>query len=320
MKKGNTYTRKLSEQQKLDAVAAYEAGQSMRTIAATHGVDTSSIFSLLQRRGVKSRSHSEANRKHAVDEAAFDAVTPESAYWIGFLMADGCVKQQPTGAYIYLSLQVGDIDHIGKFLAFLKAAHPITLTRCGKYARTCIGSLRLAGALAPFGVVPRKSKTARVIGLENDRHFWRGVVDGDGHVFVCGKGRIHVGAVGSLDLMTQFASFVKTVVPTYQGGVVPMSGIFSVRLSGNGAIALLREMYLPGETWLERKRAAALDCIALHEKRHADKKARQTCTIEGCGKRVEAKGFCLAHYKRNYKHGSPHLVATRWHGPAQAVD
>jgi hypothetical protein len=31
-----------------------------------------------------------------------------------------------------------------------------------------------------FGVIPKKRLVAKVIGLEGNRHFWRGVLDRDG--------------------------------------------------------------------------------------------------------------------------------------------
>jgi hypothetical protein len=39
----------------------------------------------------------------------------------------------------------------------------------------------MANALAKYGFVPRKCFNAEIKdGIENDRHVWRGVIDGDG--------------------------------------------------------------------------------------------------------------------------------------------
>jgi hypothetical protein len=56
----------------------------------------------------------------------------------------------------------------------------------------------------------RKSLTAKAIGLEDNKHFWRGVLDGDGYIKNRdGKDGDRVGVVGSYNLMCQFITFIK---------------------------------------------------------------------------------------------------------------
>lgn len=33
-------------------------------------------------------------RKYNLNENCFETLTPESAYWIGFIAADGCIKER----------------------------------------------------------------------------------------------------------------------------------------------------------------------------------------------------------------------------------
>src|ERR1700676_2904171 len=50
----------------------------------------------------------------------------ESAYWIGFLMADGCIKNTRKGyRVINLELTETDLNHIEKFKIFVKSNNKI---------------------------------------------------------------------------------------------------------------------------------------------------------------------------------------------------
>jgi hypothetical protein len=75
-------------------------------------------------------------------------------------------------------------------------------------------SQKIANVLTAFGIIPRKSLVAKVIGLENNRHFWRGVLDGDGWL---GIGNGHDGdkivLVGSYNLLYQFKEFIERNIP-----------------------------------------------------------------------------------------------------------
>src|SRR5262245_20146722 len=125
MKKGHTYIKKLSETKKRDVVASYLAGDSLRTIAARFGVDHTSVASILDVRGVPRRTYSEANRSSMLNEAAFDVLTEESAYWAGFMMADGNISVREYSTYVTLGLAEADRDHVAAFRTFLGSTHTI---------------------------------------------------------------------------------------------------------------------------------------------------------------------------------------------------
>lgn len=146
---------------------------------------------------------------YLLNEAAFDVITEESAYWIGFLMADGCISQiRGWTPRVSLSLAIYDAAHVEQFRAFLKSSHRLFFNKQGNAVTLTVASRHLCDTLAAYGVVPRKSLTAKVVGLENDRHFWRGVVDGDGSISLPNSNAARIQVAGSQDLMQQFSEFV----------------------------------------------------------------------------------------------------------------
>ena len=68
-------------------------GKSVRFLARKNNVSHPYISSLLKREGVKVKSASDTIKLN-VNERAFDEINEESAYWLGFLMADGCIRKR----------------------------------------------------------------------------------------------------------------------------------------------------------------------------------------------------------------------------------
>ncbi len=164
-------------------------------------------------------------RQNTLDETAFDVVTPESAYWVGFLMATGSITRAGTRSpAIAVTTADEDRAHLERFRSFVKAMEPITVgTRDGfrdasrSYLSVQVRSARLAKTLARYGVVPHKALVAKAFELEGNRHFWRGCIDGDGSVSLTsesGRSRPVLSfACRSRELASQFAEFVRTAVP-----------------------------------------------------------------------------------------------------------
>ncbi len=131
-------------------------------------------------------------------------------------------------------------------------------------ARISLISKRLTNALAQYGVVPNKSLTAKVIGLENNADFWRGVVDGDGSIAITnsrGKFEPTLELVGSHGIVSQFAAFVKSVSPESTSSVRPQGTIWVTNTHGKCAVPVIDAMYMHCTTALKRKRRIALQIL-----------------------------------------------------------
>lgn len=200
--------KKLNPESANEICRRYEKGESSTSLAKVFDVAGPSIRSLLKRRNIKIRTNRESHIRCSLNETVFDTITEESAYWIGFLMADGCVTNVNQ---IQLGLATRDRDHVVRFRSFLGSSHKISNRNNGLGAGLTVSSSHLVSVLAQYGVVPRKSLTAQVIGLQDNRHFWRGVVDGDGSLMLpTPKRSSHLLRLcGSFFLMSQFAEFVK---------------------------------------------------------------------------------------------------------------
>ena len=238
---------RLSPQQRDEAVRRYEAGESTVQLSRAFGVAPSAIGGLLARRGVARRTLSASHRRYTLNEAAFSCVTEQSAYWAGFLMADGCVYKNS----IILGLDHADVGHVEAFRDFLSAGHPLKKQR--NLMLLSVRSARLSEDLATFGVLPNKSLTATVSRLEADRHFWRGLIDGDGWV---GQkmGRypaIHL--YGSQQIIEQFLTFARTIHPGCRSTVRPHKMIFMAVLSGTSGAAVISALYEDAAVALPRK-------------------------------------------------------------------
>jgi transposase-like protein len=206
------------------------------------------------------------------DETAFDKITPESAYWAGYLMADGCVST--VGRFtprICLISKLSDEAHMDKFIAFLrtkrKKHYPKNpgLSPTGyRYGPTCgvqVTSRRMADALAKYGVTPGKTGRECVKLLEFNRDFWRGVIDGDGTIGrMSSRSRIgqpNIALVGSVNLTTQFCEFMRhlgsatIVMPKKRGP------IYHVGFSYVNARMIIKALYENCSVALDRKNKVA---------------------------------------------------------------
>mgnify|MGYP001335287013 CR=1 FL=1 len=133
-------------------------------------------------------------RIYNVNDNYFNKIdNEEKAYWLGFLMADGCIQERSGQDRIQLVLAIKDKDLLEKYKLALGFTGPTNdnQKKSGPftglwYSKISITSQKLVDSLAKYGCVPRKSLILTFPKIRKSlvRHFIRGYFDGDGSVFI----------------------------------------------------------------------------------------------------------------------------------------
>lgn len=189
-------------------IALYQSGYSQGDIRKQLGVPLHVIWRILHKAKIPARPFF-TPKKHSLRHDAFSTLTEESAYWTGFLMADGYVYDKHSKNQIRLSLKRSDEQHIEKFKRWLGATQPITYPKDGTEVAIALSSRQMVLDLAIYGVLSCKSFTARASNkIALNRHFWRGVIDGDGCLQIReNPPTLVLSLIGSKALVMQFREF-----------------------------------------------------------------------------------------------------------------
>lgn len=251
---------KLTPEQRNEIAKKYNEGFSIRRLSVEYGVRQNNIRNLILARDVPMRNGTETKRfAYPVNENAFEELTEDAAYWIGMLMADGYLSKSNGSWYVALSLVETDKKHVESFKSFLGCHNHKICVHKNSASRNNLATLRIASQkltdkLISYGVTPRKSLTAKAPPqLRLNRHFWRGVIDGDGSLTVCNKKYPVINLSGSQFICQQFVDYVKTIVPKCFAKVHPTKTIYGFATSGQYAIEIIKTLYSNCNVALDRK-------------------------------------------------------------------
>jgi len=254
---------KLTELQRIEAVERYISGQTCAQIAGDFGVSGVAILSVLNRRGVESR------RRCRIQHSALDELTPEAAYWCGFLFADGNVHRVSTTRQPTVGVGVAERDggHLEKLRSFLGSTHKIIISKRSPLSyHFRVASTQLAERLCELG----RYEGPIASELAASRHFWRGLVDGDGSL---GCYRKRPGSepsaqfrlCGERRALLAFTGFLQADGTTGASLTVrPHKTIFGVGTSGWSAARIVELLYKDAPVALDRKAEMARLIISMY--------------------------------------------------------
>lgn len=131
-------------------------------------------------------------RIYQINDSFFNELNEKSAYWLGFLYADGYISK--TENCIRITLSAKDENHLLKFKKDIQSESPITyhMNRYSekypltKKARISVFSKQIKQDLFNLGCSSAKSLICTFPNLSKELipHFIRGYFDGDGSVYI----------------------------------------------------------------------------------------------------------------------------------------
>jgi hypothetical protein len=233
-------------------------------------------------------------KKHFVNDNVFAKQTPERDYWLGILMADGCITLPNI---VRLTLKNSDSYHLLNFYSFVGSTTR-ELYANGSCSQAHVYSEIIAKQLNDFGIIPHKSHIDTSIhsSIALSPYFWLGVLDGDGCITRsrAGKGQPlvpEVSVCGCLSVMSQLSHFIEVSIARKAKPRIHSykhSNLWVVSVRGQSAKLLLNKLYQFDIPSLQRKADLAQKALAWQPNPRGVAKRQKTETkpCDFCGNPV----------------------------------
>lgn len=259
-----------TKEQKEEIVDMY-VNQKLSTpkIGKIMGCNYQKICSVLDEFNIKRVNN--GLRKYKINEAYFDNInTPNKAYVLGLMFADGC--NFPPKCTAFISLQESDKELLEKIRSEIGSDKPLKIIDYSKrhdnghsYNNMCtleMYSKHICESLEKLGVIQNKSLKLEFPNISEElySHFLRGYFDGDGSIYQQVKNENNKKITLTFTSTENFCKKIKEIVENNLGiycGIYDASchnGITKVAsLSGTSAKKLLHWMYKDADLYLQRK-------------------------------------------------------------------
>lgn len=263
-----------------EVIETYKSCGSVRSTAKIYKCRTSKIMNILKTNNIE-RYHNAGRkiRKYFFNEQFFDTLTKNSAYWLGFISADGSIEKYT----LTISLQYGDNLHLEKLKKSINGKQPITKVLCKnsernskwKDSENCsirICSKYLIKQLETHDIYRNKSLIftfpEQLLNSPYLKEFCRGYFDGDGGVSFNKKSKqMQVNVRGTKETLAVFLKiFHKYCDANLDKKISFDSGIFRIQYSGNNICTrILTWLYKGSDLYLDRKYELAKSYFRLNE-------------------------------------------------------
>lgn len=241
---------------RLDKISElYTSGLTVAEISKQTGIPITTVWYTLEvgkiiKREAKIRDTIKLNEK------SFDLINNElSAYWLGFLYADGSTSKYAT----IITLSTKDELHLVKFLDFIKSDVSIkrwNRTPLSPMSTVTISNVYMTNRLRDLGIIPRRPRldlTLASLPQELIREFIRGYFDGDGWISKNPKNPF-IGFTGREDIITWIENVLSGHLPINQKSPKNNKSSFEIAYYGKNVVNTISQwMYENASVSLDRK-------------------------------------------------------------------
>jgi predicted HTH domain antitoxin len=213
-----------------DVLEQYDLLKNIHKVAEYFNVSISPVKKILKSNGIEL-----TNRRYEVNHHYFDEIdTEEKAYWLGFLYADGYIRERNGGNSLEMKLSVKDKHHLEKFRESIGSNHKIVnavskvkLDWGDSISHMCslaMYSGQLVESIKSQGFHSRKTFTIERPNIDKKliHHFIRGYFDGDGTVRFVEKKRSSTGFACASEKFREFIIdelYDNGIIIKYYGGI-----------------------------------------------------------------------------------------------------
>lgn len=246
-----------------DIRSRYVGGESSVSIAKQYGCSDDTILRLLRNLGVEIAGKNDLMFRrgvgYSIDKNAFkDTSTEKAAYFSGWLITDGNVSDR---GRVSLELQEQDDIVLKNLKEYLNLSNNIYYRsrfdkRTGntyKGVTLYFSNAEVVDTLRRLNIVPRKSlKEVCPEVFKYNRHFWRGAIEGDGHISY--RKSYSLFLYGSEDFTNSFKTYVESLGVTAKVKRSTSTGMYMCVVSSRDRVKIvLDHLYKDCTLYLPRK-------------------------------------------------------------------
>ena len=270
----------------------YLEGHSQEYLKRKYNIKTENIVKILLKNNIKIRDRIDTRRisqdtcitLHGLS----DLNSEKAAYFLGFTVADGCIFN---GNRLGFTLNVSDGYILRKFQEILGIKHGYSeseifdkrTSKTYKRASLNVSDNNLSLILRNQNISSNKSTFEKLPNIDwlTNRHFWRGVIDGDGYLGINGNCAALV-LVGSKEIVDGFNTFVQAnikinLIRTTKTCKSKTDKILHrVLYTGNDARLICNFLYKDSDIHLYRKMEKAKEMESIYANRNSKSKNRSS--------------------------------------------